>query len=237
MQTAMQAAPDDPARAPEASPAGARKRRRRKTPETPPYGVEWMAGQLPGAPDRRGQTITATITLRNTGALTWSWGGGNPFRLGYRYYRNRRLAEDAAAKDLRTDIPDDVMPGQTAVIQARIALPDDPGNYTLELDLVHEGVAWFKERGAPVLTRWLTVEAPPTNGAGGERSDIQLPVRLFTDISRRLPRSGAPYARRNLNQIRYIVVNHTGAHPLLSLERVAQRAYQARATRVLPTTL
>lgn len=216
-----QAAPDDAMRAPEASPAGERKRRRRKTPETPPYGIEWVSDSFP-ARLTVGQTITASITLRNTGALTWRWGGGNPFRLGYRYYRNRRLLKMAPAKDLRTDIPDDVMPGQTVEIQARIALPDDPGNYTLELDLVHEGIAWFKERGAPVLTRWLTVEAPPTNGAGGDRSDIQLPVRLFTDITRRLPHSGTPYARRNLNQIRYIVVNHTGAHPLLSLERVAR---------------
>ena len=21
--------------------------------------------------------------------LTWNWGGGNPFRIGYRYYRSR----------------------------------------------------------------------------------------------------------------------------------------------------
>ncbi|MFN3334897.1 MAG: N-acetylmuramoyl-L-alanine amidase, partial [Caldilinea sp.] len=100
-------------------------------------------------------------------------------------------------------------------------------NYTLELDLVHEGVAWFKERGATVLTRWLTVEAAPTNGAARDEGDVLLPVRLFTDISQRLPKSGAPYARRDLNQIRYIVVNHTGAHPLLSLERVARAHIKA----------
>jgi N-acetyl-anhydromuramyl-L-alanine amidase AmpD len=45
---------------------------------------------------------------------------------------------------------------------------------------------------------------------------------LFTDISGRLPRSGAPYARRNLNQIKYIVVSHTGAHPQLGLDRIAR---------------
>jgi hypothetical protein len=58
-----------------------------------------------------------------------------------------------------------VQPGETVTIEARIALPDEPGNYTLELDLVHEGVAWFKESGAPTLTRWLTVEAPASQGS------------------------------------------------------------------------
>lgn len=197
-----------------------RRRRSRKTPDVAPYAVEWLSDSFPPRLTA-GETITVTITARNAGALTWSWGGGNPFRLGYRYYRNRRLLPLPPGKDLRSDIPDDVMPGETVVIQARIALPDAPGNYTLEIDLVHEGVTWFKERGATVLTRWLTVEAP-ANGVASDGSEALLPVRLFTDISRRLPRSDAPYARRDINQIRYIVVNHTGAHPLLSLERITQ---------------
>jgi N-acetyl-anhydromuramyl-L-alanine amidase AmpD len=197
-----------------------RRRRSRKLLDVAPYAIEWLADSFP-ARLTAGETITVAITARNAGALTWSWGGGNPFRLGYRYYRNRRLLTLAPDKDLRSDIPDDIMPGQTAVIQARIALPDTPGNYTLEIDLVHEGVAWFKERGATVLTRWLTVEAP-ANGTASNGGEALLPVRLFTDISRRLARSDAPYARRNVNQIRYIVVNHTGAHPLLSLDRIAR---------------
>ena len=104
-----------------------------------------------------------------------------------------------------------------------LALPEEPGNYTVELDFVHEGIAWFKEKGSTPLTRWLTVEAPaPEIQQADGRSSIQLPVRLFNDITARLPRSGAPYARRNLNQIKYIVVNHTGAHPQLSLDRIAR---------------
>ncbi|MEJ5248337.1 MAG: N-acetylmuramoyl-L-alanine amidase [Caldilinea sp.] len=201
--------------------------RPRKRMELPAYSVEWISDDFP-AQLYAGQVVTALVTLRNAGSLTWQWGGGNPFRIGYRYYRNRRPLKLPPAKDLRTDIPDDVEPGQIATVQVRIALPDEPGNYTLELDLVHEGVAWFKEKGSPVLTRWLTVEAPQLSRVeGGEERNILLPVRLFTDVSRRLPRSGAPYARRNLNQIRYIVVNQTGAHPLLSLERVARAHIKA----------
>ncbi len=196
------------------------RRSRRKPPATPPFLAEWIEDKFP-ARLTAGQTVTALITLRNVGAKAWTWGGGNPFRLGYHYYRNRRLLPVTPARDLRTDIPADVQPGETVTIEARVALPEEPGNYTLELDLVQEGVAWFKEGGSPTLTRWLTVEALPSQPAA-DGSGVQLPVRLFTDISRRLPRSGTPYARRNLNQIRYIVVSHTGVQPQVALERIAQ---------------
>ena len=206
---------------PPVTPAKPRKGRERKAPPTPPYAVEWVSDTFPPRLTA-GQTIVVPISVRNAGTMTWSWGGGNPFRLGYRYYRNRKLLPLPPAKDLRTDVPDDVTPGQTVIIQARIALPDEPGNYTLELDLVQEGVTWFKERGATVLTRWLTVEAPQAQEQAARRDAVQLPVRLFTDISARLPRSAAPYARRNLNQVRYMVISQTGAHPLLSLDRIAR---------------
>ncbi len=204
-----------------APPKGKTKRVRRRQPE-PPYQVEWLGEQFP-ARLLAGQMISAPITIKNTGSMTWPWGGGNPVRLGYRYYRNRRPLPIPPVRDLRTDVPEDVAPGQTIVIDTHIALPEEPGNYTLELDLVHEGIAWFKEKGSPPLTRWLTVEAPEFAGAQpGDSSGIQLPVRLFTDITGKLPHSGAPYARRNLNQIKYIVVSHTGVHPKLGLDRIAQ---------------
>ncbi len=210
-----------PARAAGAKPARIR-RERRRPPEQPPYQVEWLGEQFP---ERMlaGRILTVPITVKNTGSITWTWGGGNPVRLGYRYYRNRRPLPLSPTRDMRTDVPEDVAPGQTMVIEARIALPEAPGNYTLELDLVHEGIAWFKEKGATPLTRWLTVEAPALEGRpDGDKYSVQLPVRLFTDISARLPRSGAPYARRNLNQIKYIVISHTGAHPQLGLDRIAR---------------
>ena len=193
-----------------------------RRPPLRPYQIEWIADQFPSRL-AVGEVILVPITLRNAGSLTWTWGGGNPVRLGYRYYRNRRLLTQPPERELRTDIPEDVLPGQTVVVEARIALPVEPGNYTLELDLVQEGVSWFKDEGSPVLTRWLTVEAPSAaSAAAANGTDVQLPVRLFIDICARLPRSKAPYARRNLHQIRYIVVNHSGAHPHLALDRIAR---------------
>jgi N-acetyl-anhydromuramyl-L-alanine amidase AmpD len=188
----------------------------------PPYGIEWLHDRFPERL-RAGESISVPVTLRNTGSQTWLWGGGNPFRLGYHYYRGRRQLAIAPPRDLRTDLPQDVPPGATIAVDVRIALPEEAGNYTLELDLVQEGVTWFKEQQSPVLTRWLTVEAVnPTEGDANEVNPNNLPVPLFLDISNRLPRSDAAYARRSLNQIRHLVISHTGAHPWLSIERLAQ---------------
>jgi N-acetyl-anhydromuramyl-L-alanine amidase AmpD len=129
-------------------------------------------------------------------------------------------------KDLRTEVPQTVGPGETATFPVRIALPDQPGNYTLEVDVVHEGVTWLKEQGSPVLTRWLTVEAPRRELSLDGKGQSALPVPLFSDISAALPRAGTPYARRGLNQIRYIVISHTGNHPRLGLERIAETHIQ-----------
>ena len=186
------------------------------------YRVQWIEDRFP---DQliAGHTVNVPVTIKNTGTLTWSWGGGNPFRIGYRYYRNRRLLSLGADKDIRTDVPEDIGEGESVTIAVRIALPDHPGNYTLELDLVHEGVTWFKEQGSPVLTRWLTVEAQRARLSTDSNGVLSnLPVPLFADVSFALPKAGTPYARRNLNQIRYVVISHTGANPRLSLERIAE---------------
>ncbi|MFN8493408.1 MAG: N-acetylmuramoyl-L-alanine amidase [Caldilineaceae bacterium] len=210
----------------EPPPAFAPQPPRRAEPGKPPYQVEWRDDRFP--PKMMvGETITVSIILQNTGSLTWSWGGGNPFRLGYHYYRNRRRLALPPQFDVRTDIPEDVLPGETVTIQARVALPAEAGNYTIEFDMVQEGITWFKEQQSPVLTRWITVEAPAPPLETNETGTVQnMLVPLFKDISAQLPRSNVAYARRSMNQVRYLVISHTGANPRLSLERIAQTHIQ-----------
>jgi len=208
---------------PSPSTAAAVAQRQDQIPEAPSYAIEWLDDRFPESLIA-GATITVPITLRNAGSLTWRWGGGNPFRLGYHFYRNRRRLTIPDDRNLRTDIPQDVPPEATVTIDARIALPLEPGNYTLELDLVQEGVTWFKQQQSVVLTRWLTIEMAPRGEAVGEDEEVNaalLPVPLFHDISAKLPRK-AIYARRSMSQLQHIVISHTGANPNLNLERIAQ---------------
>ncbi len=193
----------------------------RPAPLLPVYGVEWISDSVP----KRlyaGTSVEFVLVVKNTGSCVWSWGGGNPFRLGYHYLRNRRRLDALSDRELRTDVPSDVAPGETVTIQAQVALPDEPGNYTIRFDLVHEGVAWFADEGSPVLTRWLTVEPAPASPEQSGRSNGGLPVPLFKDVVATLPRGGAGYARRSLDRIRYLVISHTGANARISLDHVAQ---------------
>ena len=39
-----------------------------------------------------------------------------------------------------------------------VKAPQKPGDYILEIDMVHEGVTWFKERGAQPLSLQVRVQ-------------------------------------------------------------------------------
>ncbi|MEZ4661508.1 MAG: peptidoglycan recognition family protein [Caldilineaceae bacterium] len=213
---------DSPPRPAEAARAANRAKREAAV---QPYQAEWVSDQFPTRL-MVGEVIDVPITIKNTGSLPWNWGGSHPFRLGYHYYRNRRQLPMNREQNLRTELPQDVAPGESITLTAHIALPSQPGNYTLELDLVHEGVTWFKEQGSKALTRWLIVEAPAPaaqiGADGAPQNGHNLPVPLFSDIGPTLPRNGVAYAHRNLEQIRYLVINHTGTDPRLSLKVIAQ---------------
>ena len=185
----------------------------------PAYRVEWIDSQFP-THLTAGQVVTAQLTMRNAGSMPWLPSDEHLLQIGYRYLRNRRTLNLGEKKDIRTDITSPVEPDASIDIPVRIALPDQPGNYTLELDILSGVHGWFKEQGGPTLTRWLTVEPP--RGTNGDDPSVSLPVPLFSDVSGRLPRSGTPYAHRELDQIRYLVVSHTATDPRVRLGHIAQ---------------
>jgi hypothetical protein len=54
---------------------------------------------------------------------------------------------------MKADLP----PGGETEMTLAVTAPQTPGEYTLEIDLVHEGVTWFSERGAQPLRLQLRV--------------------------------------------------------------------------------
>ena len=144
--------------------------------------MQWIDSQFP-THLRAGQVVTAQLLIRNAGSVAWSPSDDRLLQIGYRYLRNRRELNFGDEKDVRTDIAEVVEPNESVTLSVRVALPDLPGNYTLELDIFSGATGWFRELGSPALTRWLTVEpAQDTNGDGAGPS---LPVPLFSDVSGR----------------------------------------------------
>lgn len=81
---------------------------------------------------------TLRVRVRNTGSDTLSPETGD--RLGYRWRDadDRRLADEG----IRTPLPRPLAPGDALAVDIRVAGPERPGRYTLELALVREHVAW-----------------------------------------------------------------------------------------------
>jgi hypothetical protein len=48
--------------------------------------------------------------------------------------------------DGRTALNQPILPGGTTTLDLQVRAPHDPGEYLLEIDLVEEGVTWFKQK-------------------------------------------------------------------------------------------
>lgn len=117
----------------------------------PIYRVQWGYHTTP-VTMARGQTASAVVTMENRGSVTWVAAGRYAFHLGYRWYdADGRQYLQHSEEDHRTVLPQDLEPGQGATLTALVTAPRDAGRYTLKWDIVHEGYAWFADRGSPTL--------------------------------------------------------------------------------------
>jgi len=97
------------------------------------------------------------IKVKNTGTLTWNRNGGNPIYLGY-HWIDFNTKEMVVFDGRRSIISNDgVDVGQEAEFDLKIMAPAEPGDYVLQLDLVHEGVTWFSYQGVPPLEKFVSI--------------------------------------------------------------------------------
>lgn len=109
----------------------------------------------PPAQMRPGQKETLQVTIKNAGNAPWPSHG----RTGDGYYQvnlgdiwsdsnNSRIANHPY---VRSSLPGDLRPGEEAVVPLTITAPRAPGDYTIQIDLVQEMVAWFGDKGSSVM--------------------------------------------------------------------------------------
>jgi hypothetical protein len=138
-------------------------------------GAARAAGPLPGgafraaisvaAPPhglRAGQRETVRVKVKNLGDADWPAHGrdGDGYfqvNLGYTW----RDAGGRAVEDVNyvwSSFPADVKPGEEVELPLNITAPRTPGEYVLELDLVQEMVAWFRDKGSESFKTKVRVE-------------------------------------------------------------------------------
>lgn len=106
-----------------------------------------------------GQSETIRARVKNLSAHTWpctgTATGGYFIQLGNHW--RREDGSVVVTDDGRTILPRNLAPGEEAELQLPVHAPGRPGDYILELDMVEEGVTWFRERGSQAFARRVRV--------------------------------------------------------------------------------
>jgi len=133
----------------------------------PAFSVQWVEVSVP-ASMQPGQEYTAHVDVKNIGSVTWPNGGRNPVRFSYHW--DSADGEQVVVWDgLRTPLDRDVAPKARTDKDITIRTPDQPGTYTLVLDLVQEGVSWFSQQNGATYSLRREVRAPAPYGVDWER--------------------------------------------------------------------
>jgi len=106
-----------------------------------------------------GEKYELRVMLKNQSEVTWP--GRQPAWQYQLTIGNRWLKPDGEKVndvDGRTALSADLAPGGTVELPLTITAPSEPGIYILQLDAIQEGVAWFGDRGSPVLSLNIRVE-------------------------------------------------------------------------------
>jgi phosphoglycerol transferase MdoB-like AlkP superfamily enzyme/glycerophosphoryl diester phosphodiesterase len=89
---------------------------------------------------KQNQRYTAEVAITNVSPITI---GGEKKGLNLSYHWKDKDGQVVIWDGIRTPISNEIPPGETVVLEAGLITPPNPGRYTLEWDLVHEGIAWL----------------------------------------------------------------------------------------------
>ncbi len=113
------------------------------------YSVQWGSHNTPTTLNAS-QSVNVSVAITNAGSTTWPSGGATPVKLSYHWLNS--LGQVVTWDGQRTSLTADLVTGQSATLTAALTAPSSPGTYTLQWDIVREGITWFASTGAPVLT-------------------------------------------------------------------------------------
>ena len=109
---------------------------------------------------RHGEKTTIKVNAKNVSTVIWPARGQDDGRF---FVRVGNVWFDSKNKlvnnmDGRANLPYDLWPGDSVEIPLTITAPAIAGDYTLEIDMIQEGVTFFKAKGSKVLRLKIVVE-------------------------------------------------------------------------------
>lgn len=134
------------------------------------YDAEIEIVERPAGPHRPGEQIPFMVRVSNESEEDWSAGDdlSTGIRLGARIigpWESRPDNELRMFRRFRSPSIDivrarhgPIAAGQSEEIDVSLPVPHQPGSYTVQFDMVEEGVAWFSELGNPGVFEVIEVE-------------------------------------------------------------------------------
>jgi len=112
------------------------------------FGVVWLGADSAAIPTMTGDTALVAVRFRNAGRDTVG-PGHTPISVSYHWLTPQGSA--VIYDGIHTSVPTPVAPGDSTTVLVRVAGPPRAGDFTLSLDLVQEGFAWYSWAGRPTL--------------------------------------------------------------------------------------
>jgi N-acetylmuramoyl-L-alanine amidase len=97
------------------------------------------------------ETKSFDLKVKNNGTLVWASSGSNKVKISYHIYD--KYEKVVIFEGIRTSLPKNISPGDSVTVKISIKVPSKPGSYTIEYDMVQEGITWFGDKGSPTLKK------------------------------------------------------------------------------------
>jgi hypothetical protein len=93
----------------------------------------------------RGGTICVPVRVINRSTIPFVAAGQSPF--GLSYHLLSADGRDVRFDNRRSYFWQPLAPGEERIVDMAVEIPEVQGRYTVEADIVWEGMAWLKDRG------------------------------------------------------------------------------------------
>jgi SAM-dependent methyltransferase len=104
------------------------------------------------------ERVVVGILARNRSAHTWP-ASTNGLGLAVANHWSTADGAQVVQDDGRAFLPNDLPPGGSVAAHLTVTAPSEPGDYLLDVDMVHEGVTWFAHFGSPIVRLPVTVDS------------------------------------------------------------------------------
>ena len=143
-----------------------------------------------------GETKTIQMTVTNTGNQPWTASGSNPVDLSYHLLDEN--GNPVIWDGPRIPLGGDIAVGASKQFTIGYTAPTTAGTYTLVIDLVREGVAWFQSLGSQPFRQNFAVSSGLIAGYGAtttpQQATIGATLQLTTVVSNYGARTWTPGA-------------------------------------------